>query len=56
MESDKSIKWKARKQSITDWANELGCTISCLSTRLKKYSEYGIDKIMDLSWIAERKE
>jgi hypothetical protein len=52
--NSKLIKWKGKEQSITDWANELGCTISCLSSRLKRYSQYGIDKIMDLSWVAEK--
>lgn len=56
LNNSKFIEWRGKKQSITDWANELGSTISCLSNRLKKYSEYGIDKIMDLSWIPEKNQ
>lgn len=54
--NSKPIEWNGRSQSISDWANELGCTISCLSSRLKKYSNHGIDKVMDLSWIPEREQ
>ncbi len=49
------IEWKGKSQSITDWSKEFGCTISCLSMRLKKYEKYGLDKIMDLSWTADKK-
>lgn len=54
--NSKPIEWNGKCQSITDWANELGCTISCLSTRLKKYQKYGLDKIMDLSWVAPKNQ
>lgn len=50
----KTIDWNGKSQSITQWSHDLGCTPSCLSARLKKYEEYGLEKIMDLSWIAER--
>jgi hypothetical protein len=52
--NSKMIEWDGKTQSITDWANELGCTTSCLSLRLKKYHKYGLDKIMDLSWVAKK--
>ena len=48
--NSKLIEWNGKRQSITDWSNELGCSISCLSQRLKKYEKYGLDKIMNLSW------
>lgn len=51
--NSKFIEWNGKYQSITDWANELKCSISCLSGRLKKYKNYGLDKIMDLSWTAK---
>lgn len=56
MHNSKFIEYNGQKKSITDWAKELGCTISCLSLRLKKYKKYGIDKIMNLNWIAERNQ
>lgn len=48
--NSKLIEYNGKCQSITDWSNELGCSISCLSERVKRYKQYGIDKIMDLSW------
>jgi hypothetical protein len=52
--NSKLIDWKGKVQSISDWAKDLGCSQSCLSERLKKYSNYGLDKIMDLSWVKTR--
>lgn len=54
--NSKMIEWDNKCQSITDWATELNCTVSCLSARLKKYKKYGMDKIMDLSWVPEKKQ
>lgn len=48
--NSKFIEWNGKRQSISDWAHELGCTPACLSNRLKVYKKYGLDKIMDLSW------
>lgn len=48
--NSKFIEYKGKSQSITDWSKELNCTIGCLSQRLKKYKNYGIEKIFDLSW------
>jgi hypothetical protein len=48
--NSKFIEWKGKKQSITDWANELGCTLACLSQRLKKYKDFPMDNIMNLNW------
>jgi len=54
--NSKTIEWNGKCKSITEWANEFGCSISCLSVRLKKYKKYGLDKIMDLNWVPERKQ
>lgn len=49
--NSKSIEWNGVKKNITEWAKEFGCTISCVSSRLRKYRDkYGLDKAMDLSW------
>lgn len=53
--NSKFISYKGKTQSITDWAKELGCTTSCLSQRLIKYADEGLDKIMDLNWTRESK-
>ena len=54
--NSKNITYKNKTQSITDWAKELGCSISCLSRRLKIYKDYPIDKIMNLNWNKPRKQ
>ncbi len=51
-----NIEWNGKSQSITGWSKELGCTIACLSVRLKKYEKYGLEKIMNLSWFAEKNQ
>lgn len=53
--NSKFVSYQGKTQSITDWAIELGCTISCLSQRLQKYSDESLDKIMDLNWIRKSK-
>jgi transposase len=50
------IKYKGKTQSISDWAKELGCSTSCLSNRYKKYKNFGLEYIMDLKWVKERKK
>jgi hypothetical protein len=52
--NSKFIEYNGKTQSITDWANELKCSISCLACRIKRYEKYGLDKIMDLSWSPKR--
>lgn len=54
--NSKKIAWKGKDQSITDWSNELGVSVSCISQRLKKYEKYELDKIMDPSWFPEKKQ
>jgi DNA-binding CsgD family transcriptional regulator len=56
LHNSKFIEFNGQKKSITDWAKDLGCAISCLSVRLKKYKKYGLDKIMDLNWIAAKNQ
>ncbi len=53
--NSKFIEFNGKIQSITDWANELGCTISCLSQRLRKFCSYPIEKVMDISWAPDKK-
>ncbi len=50
------ITWKDETMSITDWSKKLGCSISCLSQRLKKYAGYELNQIMDLSWTPHRNQ
>lgn len=55
--NSKLIEFDSRKQSISAWSRELGCSIACLSKRLKLYLvNYGIEKTMDLEWIPPRKK
>jgi len=50
--NSKFLTWKGKSQSLTDWAAELGVTISCISARLKKYAAlYGLDRAMDMTWV-----
>lgn len=48
--NSKKIEYKGDVKNISEWANELGCSIACLSNRLKKYNSFGLEKIFDLSW------
>jgi predicted transcriptional regulator len=50
------VTYKNETKNISQWASELNCTTSCLSQRLKKYKKYGLDKIFDLSWVAEKNQ
>lgn len=50
-----TISLYGKKKSISEWAKELGCTVSCLSQRIRKFKKYGIKKVMDLSWTPPRK-
>lgn len=53
--NSKNIQWKGKKQSITAWAQELGCPMGTLCNRLNKFrKKYGLDRAMDLSWIPDR--
>ena len=56
LNNSKFIKYKGLEKSLTDWAKEFNCTVSCLSSRLKRFKKYGINKIMDLNWIPEKKQ
>ena len=51
----KFISYNGKNLSITEWAKELGCSVSGLSLRIKKFNDkYGLDKVMNLSWNPER--
>jgi predicted transcriptional regulator len=54
--NSRPIEFNNEKKSITEWANELGCTISCISQRLKKYKDFSLDQIMNLKWFKEKKQ
>lgn len=45
------IEWNGKSLCVKDWAKYLGCSPSCISSRLKKYrNKYGLDKVFDLDW------
>lgn len=53
--NSKFIEYNGQKKSMSEWAHELGCSVSGISLRIKKYlKKYGIQKTMDLNWLPER--
>ena len=50
--NSKYITFNEETYNISTWAKKFGVTISCLSSRIKKYEvKYGLDKAMDMNWV-----